>query len=135
MTRRETRKTRSGRRARIGTECLESRNLLSGPGAIAPAQFVPVPPSGSYLTSLRGATGPVAQMKITGPNVNYQTSLWGGSESLDYTKVGKVVHQTSKWSATEPVARMKITGPDVNHQTSLWGAPESFAHLKYSKQD
>jgi hypothetical protein len=89
MTRRETRKIRSERRARIGTECLESRDLLSGLGAIAPAQLVSVPPSGSYQTALWGASGPATYMKITGPDVNHQTSLWGGAESFDLTKVSK----------------------------------------------
>jgi hypothetical protein len=50
MTRRETRKTRSGRRSRIEAEGLESRNLLSGVGAVGTTELevhhppVPVTP-------------------------------------------------------------------------------------------
>ena len=106
MTRRETRKTRSERRARIGTECLESRNLLSGLGSIASAQLVSVPPSiphqtsllgatqkgvlaqdltkisGSFQTTLQGATGPIAELKYT-----FETPK-GGSQSLRTTLQG-----------------------------------------------
>jgi hypothetical protein len=177
MTRRETRKTSPERRARIGTECLESRNLLSV-GAVAPAQLISAPPSGayqtallsapepgtymkitgpresvayfkqddvtkisgSYQTSVQGATGPIAQLKYTfeAPAVSgsYQTSLTGGTAWDTYMKIPgakeSVAHskqdspQTALWSASGPGAQMKITGPDVSPQTAPSAARDSF---------
>jgi hypothetical protein len=132
MTRRETRKLRSERRARIGTECLETRNLLSGLGSITTAQLASVPPSGSYQTALIGGTESVAQLKYTfeAPSAvpgSYQTSLVGGTESVAYFKQDKP--QTALWGAAESSSLMKITGPHESvayfkqdkPQTALWG--------------
>jgi hypothetical protein len=110
MTRRETRKKRSERRARIGTECLESRNLLSGLGSIASAQLVSAPPSGSYQTSVPGAT----------PN---------GVVAHDLTKISGS-YQTSVQGATGPIAQLKYTfeAPSAvsgSFQTTLQGANQN----------
>jgi len=117
MSRRETRKIRSERRARIGTECLESRNLLSGLGSIASAQLVSVPPSSSYQTSVQGVIGPIAQLKYTGPR-----------ESVAHSKQDSP--QTALWSGTGPIAQLKYTfeapaAPSVSFRTSLQGANQN----------
>jgi hypothetical protein len=158
MTRRETRKTRPERRARIGTECLESRNLLSGLGSTPTAQLVSVPPSIPHQTSLLGATRPIAELKYTfetpkGGSQSLRTTLQGanqnGGGAQDVTKISGSF-QSSLWSGTGSDTYMKITGPRESVayfkqdevQTTLWsgtgqdtymkitGPRESVAHFK-----
>jgi hypothetical protein len=151
MTHRETLKIRSERRARIGTECLESRNLLSGLGSIASAQLVSVPPSGSFQTSVQVATGPIAQLKYTfdAPQAHsgsFQTTLLGATQNgvlaQDVTKISGSF-QTSLWSGAGSDTYMKIPGPKEavayfkqdSPQTALRGATGPVAQMKITGPD
>jgi hypothetical protein len=110
--------------------------------------------SGSFQTSLRSGTGPVAQLKYTGPRVSVaydntdspQTSLWSETGPIAQEKLTFEApsvsgsYQTSLKGGTDSATYMKITGPKESvgyfkqdsPQTGVWRGTVSVPHLKYT---